>query len=106
MTEELKRKRDELSTDYMIKNDLSARDEIIYREGFDAGVAAVNEKLDKAHRKLMCLSRRRRGGLAGQAFTNYTCFRCDSEECHGDTNTPLFCRDCESYLQEPPKEGK
>lgn len=34
------------------------------------------------------------GGIAGQAFTEYTCLKCEKEHINPDTNTPQFCRKC------------
>lgn len=34
------------------------------------------------------------GGFAGQAITNYKCFRCDSENMWSNTATPFVCPKC------------
>jgi len=36
----------------------------------------------------------RRGALAGQAFTAWTCGVCATEATHHDTATPKVCREC------------
>lgn len=40
-------------------------------------------------------SKRRQGGIAGQAFTNYKCVCCEGIFSNSNTNTPLFCNECE-----------
>ena len=37
---------------------------------------------------------RRRGSLAGQAFTEYTCHRCDQNLMHPNTGVPVLCPAC------------
>lgn len=34
------------------------------------------------------------GGIAGQAFTQFVCLRCDQECMHPNTATPIICDDC------------
>lgn len=41
-----------------------------------------------------------RGGLAGQAFTEYVCLHCEEQYNHPNTACPSFCRDCTKYLME------
>ncbi len=36
----------------------------------------------------------RRGDIAGQAFTNYTCQLCGTEERWANTNVPKVCKPC------------
>lgn len=33
-------------------------------------------------------------GIAGQAFTKFTCEKCGKEAYHHNTNTPRFCDKC------------
>lgn len=37
---------------------------------------------------------RRIGGMYGQAFTEYTCLRCDEKNHHHNTGTPRLCKTC------------
>jgi DNA-directed RNA polymerase subunit RPC12/RpoP len=39
------------------------------------------------------------GGLAGQAFTRYTCQVCSAEFQHPNTHTPRMCRVCSDRLR-------
>lgn len=45
-----------------------------------------------------------RGGISGQAFTNYTCNFCGQEYSHPNTMTPIFCKDCTKLLSTKIKE--
>jgi hypothetical protein len=38
----------------------------------------------------------RQSGIAGQAFTDYRCWRCGKNKRHPNTNVPYFCNDCEA----------
>lgn len=42
----------------------------------------------------------RRGGIAGQTFTNYTCLGCNKDRSNPDTNTPRVCSDCVKEARE------
>ena len=33
-------------------------------------------------------------GMAGQAFTDYVCAGCGTEQMHGNTSVPKLCHDC------------
>lgn len=35
-----------------------------------------------------------RGGMAGQAFTNYNCKNCDEANSHPNTAVPKYCNKC------------
>lgn len=35
-----------------------------------------------------------KSGIAGQAFTNYSCRNCGKESSHPNTNTPKYCHQC------------
>lgn len=57
-----------------------------------------DEKLKKAYRMLMPEHRRRQTGIAGQAFTEYNCFRCEKSDMHPNTAVPIFCEKCEEEI--------
>ncbi len=46
-----------------------------------------------------------RGGIAGQAFTNYVCLMCDRDCLHENTNTPIICRDCQKEVRAKRKDS-
>lgn len=41
----------------------------------------------------------RRGGIAGQAFTNYECVVCEQVYSNSDTAVPLICPTCTSIYK-------
>ncbi len=43
---------------------------------------------------LRCVMCWYQGGIAGQAFTNYTCVGCGARSQHHNTNTPVLCPSC------------
>lgn len=56
------------------------------------------DDVDKAKRRAMFCCKwcwyRRSGSLTGQAFTEYTCLRCDEKKMHPNTGVPLLCDPC------------
>jgi len=40
-----------------------------------------------------------RSGLSGQAFTSWTCLRCDVEHVHPNTMVPFICDNCKSNIK-------
>ena len=63
-----------------------------------------NEKLKKLHRIAVSFQERNRDGMAGQAFTNYQCLRCDKTFSHPSTNTPCVCGRCTEEIKEEYKK--
>ena len=63
-------------------------------------IGRPDNRIRELYRVALGESRRRQGGLAGQAFTNFTCLECGQEWSHPNTNTPLFCNPCEKDLIE------
>ena len=57
------------------------------------------KKLDKIWKYIWSYNQSIGGGLAGQAFTPYTCLKCDLEFMHENTNTPIICRDCSNEIR-------
>lgn len=55
-----------------------------------------SSKLNKLYR--IALGAQRRGGIVGQAFTAYTCLKCDQEKSHHNTGVPLICPVCEEGI--------
>jgi hypothetical protein len=41
----------------------------------------------------------RRGGMAGQAFTEWNCAVCGGEQMHPNTACPKVCKDCSKKLE-------
>lgn len=46
-----------------------------------------------------------RSGLAGQAFTNWKCLRCDAEHVYPNTMVPFICNDCIGDVKKLYEEG-
>ena len=44
------------------------------------------------------LAANRRGGISGQAFTEYTCLMCELPRMHPNTAVPVLCQACEGEL--------
>lgn len=63
-------------------------------------VLISKKKLNQLYRIALSFQLRNQGGLAGQAFTEYVCLRCDSSAMHENTNTPIFCKDCKKQIRE------
>ncbi len=62
--------------------------------------------LDKLYRIAVGFDMRNRGGLAGQAFTEYTCLYCLSDKAHPNTNAPNLCPDCADQIKKQYREAK
>lgn len=60
----------------------------------------TEEKLKIAFRYALSWQMRNSGGFCGQAITGYTCLRCDSEEAHANSNTPVFCTKCSKEIKD------
>ena len=57
-------------------------------------VKIKDKKLKRLYRLVYAYQKLTRGGLAGQAFTSYTCIKCESDHVHTDTNIPILCDSC------------
>jgi len=53
----------------------------------------LRERVERAERVAYVLSRPR-GGLSGQAFTEYRCLSCREEKMHPNTAVPPVCPEC------------
>lgn len=61
---------------------------------------ALEKALAKLDRAYPVLAARVGGGIAGQAFTDYTCIRCDQEKMHPNTACPMVCPECYEELKQ------
>lgn len=67
-----------------------------YCEDIKKRIAAY-EKDDKKEQRLSlreCKSYFYLNGIAGQAFTEYSCLNCNKKDMHPNTNVPKYCRNC------------
>ena len=66
------------------------------REGERLAAIATGDPVTlRMARRLLEVTRRRRGGVAGQMITAYTCAACGLEGTHGNTAVPELCDACE-----------
>ena len=69
------------------------------KDAYKAGYYAANRKFDKLIKIAIAYQRSREGGLAGQAFTGYTCLKCNRDCSHPNTRVPFICPDCVKELK-------
>ena len=62
--------------------------------------------MSKEIKGILNFNLKKQSGLCGQAFTNYKCISCGSEECHPNTCTPIICPKCVLGLKNTIKQNE